>query len=191
MQNCKKRLSCAHKKEKKKNFSFFSFPEIANFTQINLVYAVFLQFLFVLATIFVRFGNNFCTFLQFLLILSGLQMSRGGIWVRPRFDVHVWNMQEAALSLEPTTTNVNEAFHSGFRKTVVENASFWSVIEDLKKLEAKTRVKFDEDAGKGQAQTSRQKQAEQAALDLRAVIENRENFPSKSHYLKRLGRRVD
>jgi hypothetical protein len=119
-------------------------------------------------------------------------MSRGGIWVRPRFDVHVWNMLDAAQSLEPTTTNVNEAFHSGFRKTVVDNASFWAVVNDLKKLEAKIKVKFDEDAGKSQeAVTARQKRSELAALELKAVIDNRLNFPSKSHYLKRLGQRID
>jgi hypothetical protein len=30
-----------------------------------------------------------------------------------------------------------------------------------------------------------------AALELKAVIDNRLNFPSKSHYLKRLGQRID
>jgi hypothetical protein len=101
-------------------------------------------------------------------------------------------MVDAAQALEPTTTNVNEAFHSGFRKTVVDNASFWSVINDLKKLEAKTKVKFDEDAGKSQsAVTARQKKAELAAQELKAVIDNREYFPTKSHYLKRLGQRIE
>jgi hypothetical protein len=109
------------------------------------------------------------------------------MWVRLRFDLHVWNQLEAALALQPTTTNCNEAFHSGFRKSVVENASFWAVIDDLKKTEAKVKVRFDEDAGRAQAQNARQKRAENAALDLKAIIERRLEFPCRSHYLKRLG----
>jgi hypothetical protein len=100
-------------------------------------------------------------------------------------------MLDAAQALEPTTTNVNEAFHSGFRKAVVDNASFWSVVADLKKLEAKVRVKFDEDAGKAQAMSARQKKSELAAQDLKSVIDNRLSFPTRSHYLKRLGHRID
>jgi hypothetical protein len=113
-------------------------------------------------------------------------MSRGGIWVRPRFDLHIWNQLDAAQALEPTTTNSSEGFHSGFRKTVVENASFWSVVNDLKTMESKTRVQFDEDVGRPQGQSARQKRAEAAAQELQAVIENRLAFPTKSHYLKRL-----
>jgi hypothetical protein len=113
------------------------------------------------------------------------------MWVRPRFDLHVWNQLDAALALQPTTTNCNEAFHSGFRKSVVENASFWGVIDDLKKTEAKVKVRFDEDTVKVQAQNARQKRAETAALDLKAIIERRLEFPCKSHYLKRLGHGLD
>jgi hypothetical protein len=39
--------------------------------------------------------------------------------------------------------------------------------------------------------TARQKKAELAAQELKAVIDNRESFPTKSHYLKRLGQRIE
>jgi hypothetical protein len=103
----------------------------------------------------------------------------------------VWNQLEAAIALETTTTNMNEGFHSGFRKAVVENASFWAVVDDLKRMETKTKVKFDEDAGRGQAPNARQKKSELAAQDLKAVIESRLTFPTKAHYLKRLGHRIE
>jgi hypothetical protein len=121
-------------------------------------------------------------------------MSRGGIWVRPRFDHHVWSQLDAVLSGEATSTNASEGFHNGFRKAVAENASFWSVIEDLRRLETKVRVQFDEQHGRAGDQSSnfdRKKKIDAAAKDLRAVVDSRLEFPSKSHYLKRLGQRVD
>jgi hypothetical protein len=121
-------------------------------------------------------------------------MSRGGIWVRPRFDHHVWSQLEAALAGEATTTNATEAFHSGFRKSVAANSSFWGVVDDLRRLETRVRVKFDElqgRAGEQDVNLGRNKRADEASKDLRAVISKRLDFPSKSHYLKRLGQRMD
>jgi hypothetical protein len=119
-------------------------------------------------------------------------MSRGGIWVRPRFDWHVWNQTEAVMSGEATTTNASEAFHSGFRKSVAANSDFWSVVDDLRRLETKVRVRFDEQHGRaGENHPGRAKVAEEAAKDLRAVISGRLEFPSKTHFLKRLGQRID
>jgi hypothetical protein len=120
-------------------------------------------------------------------------MARGGMWVRPRFDIHVWNQLEAVQASEATTTNATEAFHSGFRKSVADNSSFWGVIHDLWSLETKIRVRFDENQGRvGQGEhCSRKKRAEDVATDLRAVIDRRLEFPCKSHYLKRLGQRVE
>jgi hypothetical protein len=104
----------------------------------------------------------------------------------------VWNQLEAVLSSEPTTTNASEAFHSGFRKSVTENSSFWSVVDDLRRTETKVRVKFDELQGRAGEDTSgRNKKADEAAKDLRAVVNSRLDFPLKSHYLKRLGQRID
>jgi hypothetical protein len=101
---------------------------------------------------------------------------------------------EAVMSGEATSTNATEAFHSGFRKSVVANASFWTVVDDLKRLETKIRVHFDElqgRAGEQHASTSRNKKADEAAKDLKAVVAARLDFPSKSHYLKRLGQKVE
>jgi hypothetical protein len=119
-------------------------------------------------------------------------MSRGGVWVRPRFDHHIWSQLEAAVSGEATTTNATEAFHSGFRKSVAANSSFWGVIDDLRRLETKIRLKFDENQGRaGDDNGGRNRRAEEAAKDLQSVIASRLDFPSKSHYLKRLGQRMD
>jgi hypothetical protein len=121
-------------------------------------------------------------------------MSRGGIWVRPRFDYQVWNQMEAVLSGEPTTTNSSEAFHSGFRKSVAANSSIWGVIDDLRHLETKIRVKFDEVHGRAGDQAenfARNRKADEQAKDLRAVVESRLDFVSKTHYLKRLGQKIE
>jgi hypothetical protein len=128
------------------------------------------------------------------MILMIFQMSRGGIWVRPRFDHQVWSQMEAVEAGEPTTTNASEAFHSGFRKSVAANSSFWGVVDDLRRLETKVRVKFDElhgRAGDQEENFGRKKRADEAAKDLRAVVAGRLDFPSKSHYLKRLGQRLE
>jgi hypothetical protein len=95
---------------------------------------------------------------------------------------------------EPTTTNASEAFHSGFRKSVAANASFWSVVDDLRRLETKVRVKFDDlhgRAGDQEENFARNRKAKDIAKDLKAVVDSRTEFTSKSHYLKRLGQRVD
>jgi hypothetical protein len=39
--------------------------------------------------------------------------------------------------------------------------------------------------------SARQKKSEMAAQDLKSVIDNRLSFPTRSHYLKRLGHRID
>jgi hypothetical protein len=101
---------------------------------------------------------------------------------------------EAVLSGEPTTTNSTEAFHSSFRKTVAANSSIWGVIDDLRHLETKVRVKFDEDHGRAGNQSENfayKKKIDAAAKDLLAVTNSRLEFPSRSHYLKRLGQRID
>jgi hypothetical protein len=120
-------------------------------------------------------------------------MARGGVWVRPRFDIHVWNQLEAVQASEATSTNATEAFHSGFRKNVADNSSYWGVVDDLRRLETKIRVKFDENQGRvGQGDhRAWKRRANNMAKDLRAVVDRRLEFPSKSHYLKRLGQRVD
>jgi hypothetical protein len=106
----------------------------------------------------------------------------------------VWSQLEAVQSGEPTTTNALEAFHSGFRKAVAANSSFWGVLDDLRRLETKVRVLFDEHQGRYGDQDKnfdRIKKANAAAKDLKAVVNSRLDFPSKAHYLKRLGQRVD
>jgi hypothetical protein len=120
-------------------------------------------------------------------------MSRGGIWVRPRFDYHIWSQMEAVEAGEPTTTNASESFHAYFRQSVAPNSSFWGVVDSLRRLETKVRVKFDELHGRvgDQEGCSRQKKADQIAKDLKAVVASRGDFPSKLHYLKRLGQRVE
>jgi hypothetical protein len=123
-----------------------------------------------------------------------LQLSRGGIWVRPRFDYHTWSQLEAVEAGEPATTNASEAFHSGFRKSVAANSSFWGVVDDLRRLETKIRVKFDEIHGRAGDQAenfARNKKADELAKDLRAVVDSRLEFVSKAHYLKRLGQRIE
>jgi hypothetical protein len=114
--------------------------------------------------------------------------------VRPRFDHHVWSQLEAVLSGEATSTNATEAYHSGLRKSVVANASFWTVVDDLRRLETKVRVQFDElqgRAGDQKANSVRNKKADEVAKDLKAVVSSRLEFPSRSHYLKRLGQKID
>jgi hypothetical protein len=121
-------------------------------------------------------------------------MSRGGVWVRPRFDHHLWSQMEAVEAGEPTSTNSSEAFHSGFRKSVASNSTFYGVVDDLRRLETKVRVRFDERqgwAGDQEANFSRKKKADKAAKDLQAVVARRLEFPSRVHYLKRLGQRLD
>jgi hypothetical protein len=128
------------------------------------------------------------------MIFMILQLSRGGIWVRPRFDHHVWSQLEAVLSGEPTTTNASEAFHSGFRKAVAANSNFWGVVDDLRRLETKVRVRFDELHGRAGNQAenfARNKRADELAKDLKAVVASRLDFPTKSHYLKRLGQKIE
>jgi hypothetical protein len=101
---------------------------------------------------------------------------------------------EAVLAGEPTTTNASESFHSVFRKTVDENSSFWGVVQDLRRLETKVRVKFDEEHGRAGNQDENfayRKKIDAAAKDLLAVARSRLDFPSKAHYLKRLGQRID
>jgi hypothetical protein len=73
---------------------------------------------------------------------------------------------------------------------VAANSSFWGVVDDLRRLETKVRVKFDEvhgRAGDQEVNFSRKKKADEIAKDLKAVVAARLDFPSKSHYLKRLG----
>jgi hypothetical protein len=128
------------------------------------------------------------------LDFSDFQLSRGGVWVRPRFDHHIWSQMEAVEAGEATTTNASEAFHSGFRKSVAANSSLWGVIDDLRRLETRIRVKFDEVHGRAGGQGdnfARNKKADKIAKDLRAVVAARLEFPSKSHYLKRLGQRIE
>jgi hypothetical protein len=100
---------------------------------------------------------------------------------------------EAVQAGEPTTTNSSEAFHSGLRKAVEANANFWSVVDDLRRLETSVKVKFDEVHGRAgdQTESSRKKKADAVARDLKAVVESRLEFPCRSHYLKRLGQRID
>jgi hypothetical protein len=100
---------------------------------------------------------------------------------------------EAVEAGEATKTNASEAFHSGFRKTVAANSSFWVVVHDLRRLETRIRVKFDEvwRAGDQAENFARNKKAGKIAKDLRAVVAARLEFPSKAHYLKRLGQRVE
>jgi hypothetical protein len=121
-------------------------------------------------------------------------MSRGGVWVRPRFDHHLWSQMEAVEAGEPTSTNNSESFHAYFRQSVAKNSSFWGVLDDLRRLETKVRVRFDERqgwAGDQEANFARRKKADESAKDLQAVVARRLDFPSKVHYLKRLGQRVD
>jgi hypothetical protein len=101
---------------------------------------------------------------------------------------------EAVEAGEPTTTNASEAFHSGLRKSVAANSSFWGILDDLRRLETRIRVKFDEVHGRAGDQAenfARNKKAEENAKDLRAVVAARQEFTSKVHYLKRLGQRVE
>jgi hypothetical protein len=101
---------------------------------------------------------------------------------------------EAVESGEATTTNASEAFHSGFRKAVAANSSIWSVIDDLRRLETSVRIKFDELQGRAGDQAenfARKKRADEIAKDLKAVVSSRLEFPTRSHYLKRLGQRID
>jgi hypothetical protein len=121
-------------------------------------------------------------------------MSRGSIWVRPRFNHHTWSQMEAVQSGEAMTTNASEAFHSGFRKSVVANVCFWTVVDDLRRLETKIRVQFDELQGRAadqKANTARCKRADEIAKDLKAVVSSRLEFPTRSHYLKRLGQKLE
>jgi hypothetical protein len=100
----------------------------------------------------------------------------------------------AVQSGEPTTTNASESFHSVFRKSVAANSNYWSVVDDLRRLETKVRVQFDEHHGRAGDQdknSERSKRVDAAAKDLRAVVDSRQEFPLKSHYLKRLGQRID
>jgi hypothetical protein len=98
---------------------------------------------------------------------------------------------EAVQSSEPTTTNTTESFHSSFRKSVAENSSFWGVVDDLRRLETKVRVRFDENQGRVGLNLNLnrdwKKKADNMAKDLKAVIDRRLEFPSKAHFLKRLG----
>jgi hypothetical protein len=101
---------------------------------------------------------------------------------------------EAVEAGEPTTTNSSESFHAYFRKAVSANSGFWSVVQDLQRLETKVRVRFDElhgRAGDHEDNFARKKKSEEAAKDLQAVVARRLDFPSRVHYLKRLGQKLE
>jgi hypothetical protein len=68
------------------------------------------------------------------------------------------------------------------------------VVDDLRQLETSVRIKFDDlhgRAGDREESYGRNKKAEEIAKDLKAVVASRLEFPYKSHYLKRLGQRID
>jgi hypothetical protein len=114
---------------------------------------------------------------------------RLGAWVKPRFAPSIWNHHEATLALESTTTNTNEAFHSGLRKAVRQNSAFWAVVDDLKDVEAKVRVKRDErivDGNEDLPGPSRKRRPEQTVEFIRKIVLKRETFSTKSTYLLRV-----
>jgi hypothetical protein len=124
------------------------------------------------------------------------QPGRLGTWNPPRFPISLWNQHDATLAMESTTTNANEAFHSVLRKMVKPNSMFWGVVDDLKNMEARVRVKHDErivgdDLGdnnynEDRAGPARKRRSEDTNRFIRNMVVKRETYATKSEYLMRV-----
>jgi hypothetical protein len=104
--------------------------------------------------------------------------------------------------MESTTTNANEAFYAVLRKMVRPNATFWSVVDDLKNMEARVRVKRDErivgdnmdngnsndgnDDNGDRPGPSRKRRSEDTVRFIRNMVMKRESYATKSEYLMRV-----
>jgi hypothetical protein len=142
------------------------------------------------------------SFLQYVEKTYIGQPGRLGTWNPPRFPISLWNQHEATVAMESTTTNANEAFHAVLRKMVRPNATFWSVVDDLKNMEARVRVKRDErivgnnmDNGNGnngnddngdRPGPSRKRRSEDTVRFIRNMVMKRESYATKSEYLMRV-----
>ena len=119
---------------------------------------------------------------------------------KPRFSPNIWSVHDAALHMEPTDTNRNEGLNSVLRGTVSHNAGVWQLLEALIGMEAKTRVKRDEDMARlpvGGTQvnpltgdlvgpaTARERRHSVMAWEKANIIEHRSNY-DKAEYLRRL-----
>jgi hypothetical protein len=141
-------------------------------------------------------------FLQYVEKTYIGQPGRLGSWNPPRFPIRLWNQHDATLAMESTTTNANEAFHSVLRKIVKPNSTFWGVVDDLKNMEARVRVKRDErivgdnvnvdgtrdndDDNGDRPGPSRKRRSEDTLRFIRNMVLKRETYPSKSFYLMRV-----
>jgi hypothetical protein len=124
------------------------------------------------------------------------QPGRLGSWNPPRFPISLWNQHEATLANESTTTNANEAFHSVLRKMVKPNATFWGVVDDLKSMEARVRVKRDErivgddlaanNDNEDRAGPARKRRSEDTLRFIRNMVVKRETYATKSTYLMKV-----
>jgi hypothetical protein len=123
------------------------------------------------------------------------QPGRLGTWIPPRFPIALWNQHDATLAMESTTTNANEAFHSVLRKIVKPNSTFWAVVDDLKDMEARVRVKRDERIVDGNGDSdnngerpgpARKRRSEDSNRFIRNMVVKRETYSSKSMYLMRV-----
>jgi hypothetical protein len=124
------------------------------------------------------------------------QPGRLGSWNPPRFPIGLWNQHDATIANESTTTNANEAFHSVLRKIVKPNSTFWGVVDDLKDMEARVRVKRDErivedDVGadndnEDRPGPARKKRSEDSLRFVRNMVLKRETYATKSEYLMRV-----
>jgi hypothetical protein len=132
-------------------------------------------------------------FLQYVEKTYIGQPGRLGTWNPPRFPISMWNQHDAALAMESTTTNANEAFHSCLRKMVRPNSMFWSVVDDLKDVEARVRIKRDErvvgdgDNDEDRPGPARKRKSEDSLRFIRNLVAKRESCVSKSYYLMRVG----
>jgi hypothetical protein len=119
-----------------------------------------------------------------------------GSWNPPRFPISLWNQHEATLANESTTTNANEAFHSVLRKMVKPNATFWGVVDNLKSMEARVRVKRDErivgddlaanNDNEDRAGPARKRRSEDTLRFIRNMVVKRETYATKSTYLMKV-----
>jgi hypothetical protein len=142
------------------------------------------------------------SFLQYFEKTYVGQPGRLGAWNAPRFPISLWNQHDATLANESTTTNANEAFHSVLRKMVKPNSTFWGVVDNLKDVEARVRVKRDErivgddvnmagnngagDDDENRAGPARKRRSEDTLRFIRNMVVKRETYATKSTYLMRV-----
>ena len=105
----------------------------------------------------------------------------------PMYPIKVWSQYQNLMDGNICNTNPNEALHSNMQHLIPPHSSIWKVVNYLKNLESKVKVKRDEHIQYNKGQRDyRDKHRAELEDQIRNLVEHRNEY-LHSEFLRRLG----